>query len=287
MNKIILVTIITLLLLLSGCSKDGSTNLSQQNKQEPSVPSINTAPNSSAKTTPPTSTTARETFDYSQYIKKTWMKKESLLEKVYFSILKIENGKISGKFSVESYDQKDQKLPYFGSDFEGTINKDIAECQYYDSQPPEGTFEFAPENLKDIKYFQPIESQSFHVNLNSWGNVTFVSGTLETGNHVPTVFYLTNENGDILYDFINVENFPYSVDVKAVSLQDVNKDGLKDIIIIVADNYNGSGEHIANVYFQKTDGSFTNDYKLNEDINHSGNNQDVTMITNYLSQKFQ
>lgn len=261
-------------------------------------------------------------MNYSQYVKKTWMKKDenssSLKEKVYFSISKIENGKITGKLSVVSFDQTDQTLPFFESDFKGTINEAIAECHYNDSkgnngklelvfknhnkmettitiidkstttiQPPEGSFEFSPENIKNIKYFRPIESQSFTVNLNSWGNVQFVSGTLETGNHIPTVFYLTNQEGDILYDFVNVTNFPYSVDVKAVSFKDVNKDGLKDIIIIVVDNYNGSNGHIANVYLQKTDGSFTNDYKLNEEINHSGNNLDVKSITNYLSQKFQ
>jgi len=59
-------------------------------------------------------------------------------------------------------------------------------------QPHEGTFEFTPNNIKNIKYFRPIESQSFMLNLNSWGNVKFVSGKLEAGNHIPTVFYLTN-----------------------------------------------------------------------------------------------
>ena len=321
MNKIILLTIITVALLSAGCSKVDSTNSPQQNNQSPSESSNDTVPKSPGKTTPPASTTTSETIDYSQYVKKTWTKKEdtnySLKEKVYFSISKIENGKITGKFSAESFDQADKNLPFFVSDFEGKIYKNAAECQYNDSkgnhgnlelvfkdhdemeatitiidksnttiQPPEGTFEFAPDNIKNIKYFRPIESQSFMINLNSWGNVKFVSGKLETGNHIPTVFYLTNQDGDILYDFINVENFPYSVDVKAVSFEDVTKDGLKDIIIIVVDNYNGAGGHIANVYFQKADGSFTNDYKLNQEINDSGNNKDVKSVTNYLSQKF-
>ena len=152
-------------------------------------------------------------------------------------------------------------------------------------QPPEGTFEFTPDNIKNIKGFRPIESQSFMVNINSWGNVKFVSGKLTAGNHIPTVFYLTNEKGDILYQFVDVP-FPYSVDVKAVSFVDVNKDGLKDVIIIVVDNYNGSGQTIATVCFQKADGSFANDPKLYQEINASGNNKDIETVKNFLSKKF-
>lgn len=316
MIKVLLVSIIMVsLFFLPGCNKDSSTSIPQQD--ESSSVSNETVPNTPEESTPPASTTTNNTLNYSQYIKKTWMKKEENNQKVYFSISKIENGKITGKLSVESFNQKDQTLPFFESDFEGTINDAIAECHYRDSkgntgnlqlffknynkmeatitiiekstntiQPPEGTFAFTPNNIKNLKYFKAIESQSFTVNLNSWGNVQFVSGTLETGNHIPTVFYLTNQDGDILYNFVNITNFPYSVDVKAVSFKDVNKDGIKDIIIIVVDNYNGSNGHIANVYLQKNDGSFTNDYKLNEEINHSGNNLDVNSVTNYLSQKF-
>uniref|UniRef100_UPI0006D29DAA hypothetical protein n=1 Tax=Clostridium sp. NkU-1 TaxID=1095009 RepID=UPI0006D29DAA len=123
------------------------------------------------------------------------------------------------------------------------------------------------------------------VDLNSWGNVKFVSGKITGGDHIPVVFYLTNEDGDILYNFYAA--LPYSIDVKAVSFQDVNKDGRKDIIIIAADNYDGAaGDPIATVYLQEADGSFTNDYKLDQEINDSGNNKDVSTIANYLSSKF-
>jgi hypothetical protein len=201
----------------------------------------------------------------------------------------------------------------FKSGFEGIVSKDIAECQFNDIrgnkgnlklvfkpnneievaitlikksntaiQPPEGTFEFIPDNIKNIEGFSPIESQSFMVDLNSWGNVKFVSGKLTAGTHIPVVFHLTNKDGDILYDFDAA--LPYNIDVKATSFVDVNKDGLKDIIIIVAGN-DGSG-HVATVYLQKGHGAFTNNPKLDQEINASGNNKDIKNITNYLSQKF-
>lgn len=150
---------------------------------------------------------------------------------------------------------------------------------------PEGTFEFAPDNLKNINGFELTKDQTFMVDLNSWGNVKFVSGKLTGGDHIPVVFYLTNEEGDILHYIY--AGLPYSVDVKAVSFQDVNKDGLKDIIIIVEDNYDGaSGEPIAAVLLQGDDGSFTRDNELSQEINDSGNNKDISTIVNYLLSGF-
>lgn len=148
--------------------------------------------------------------------------------------------------------------------------------------------ESEPNNVKSIKGFTPIESQSFMVNLNSWGNVKFVSGKLTAGNHIPTVFYLTDEAGNILYSFEDTP-FPYSVDVKAVSFVDVNKDGLKDIIIIVTDAYKVSdniGKPIAAVWMQNTDGTFTCDLKQYQAINESGNNKDIKTVADYYSKKF-
>lgn len=139
-------------------------------------------------------------------------------------------------------------------------------------------------NIKNIKGFAAIENQSFTVDLNSWGNVKFVSGKITGGNHIPTVFYLTNENGDILYSFEDTP-FPYNVDVKAVSFQDVNKDELKDIIIIVTDNAN-SGKPISAVWLQNADKKFICDTKLSQEMNESGKNKDIKTVTDYLSKKF-
>lgn len=141
-----------------------------------------------------------------------------------------------------------------------------------------------PNNIKNIKGFTIIENQSFMVNLNSWGNVRFVSGKLTAGNHVPVVFYLTNKNGDILYNFDDTP-FPYRVDVKAVSFRDVNKDGLKDIIIIVSDS-DGLGGPMAAVWLQDANKKFTCDVKIYKEMNESGNNKDMQTVTDYLSKKF-
>lgn len=313
MNKNFLFTIITVSFLIAGCGNADSTNRLQQNT-EPSLETVK-----SSEETIPSTTASESTIDYSQYLKKTWVRNTDagFPDNGGLSILisRIEDGKIQGDISMVG------NAPAYNMDsaeFQGTVDDDTAQCQLVNDSRgnkgtvellfkpegileatvtiteksedtvmtlPEGTFEFTPYNLKDIKGFAPIEDQTFPVDLNSWGKVKFASGKLTAGSHVPVVFYLTNEDGDILYNFNAV--LPYSVDVKAVSFKDVDKDGLKDIIIVVADNYEGSsGGTIATVYFQKEDGSFLNDLKLDQEINDSGNNEDINAVTNYLSSKF-
>ena len=297
MNRKILLAIITVSLLLAGCGETGPTNTTQQSNEKSSL----------------ATTTTSDLIDYNQYVNKMWEKKDDT-SNLSFTISKIGDGKITGKLRVLSFAATDQNLLSFEANFEGTINKETAECQYDSGgnkgdlrlvlkskneieatitivdkskttvQPPEGTFEFVPDNIKDIKGFSPIENQSFEVNLNSWGNVKFVSGKLTAGNHVPVVFYLTNKEGDILYDFH--ATLPYRVEVKAVSFKDANKDGLKDIIIIVDDEDPNGGDCLATAFFQKADGSFTNDPKLDQEINESGNNNDVKTVMSFLAQKF-
>jgi len=306
-SKILLVTMIVAL-LAAGCGKTAPTNTTQQPREE--SPSVATA-----KPSMPAPT--RDAIDYHQYLKKTWIKKNdadnNFGNEVSFSISKIENGKITGELIVVG---PAPSYPNALANLNGIMINDTAECKFTDSrenkgtiklvfkpnnemeatitltnkaqdskaQPPVGTFQFAPYNLKDIEGFSPIENQSFMVDLNSWGKVKFVSGKLTGGNHIPAVFYLTDENGDILYNF--QATLPYMVDVKAVSFEDVRKDGLKDIIIIVDDGYAGQGNApLATVYFQKADGSFANDLKLDQEINDSKNNKDVKTVKSYLAGK--
>jgi hypothetical protein len=298
-----------LLLLLTGCTATlGDAKItastSQGQNEDPDVAAA--APNGAAA--------ADNGIDYAQYVKKTWVRNTDADFPVglSFVISNMEDGQIHGKLSAVG------KSPAYNQDtaeFEGTVNNDTAQAQLVNDSRgnngtiqitflpnntleatialtgksddpvmtiPEGTFEFAPYNLKNIEGFALIENQTFMTDLDSWGNVQFVSGKLTAGDHVPVEFYLTNKDGDILYMFN--ATLPYSVDVNAVSFVDVNKDGLKDIIIIVADNEGGPA--VATVYLQQADGSFANDYQLDQEINDSGNNKDIGAITSYLSGKF-
>jgi hypothetical protein len=146
---------------------------------------------------------------------------------------------------------------------------------------PVGKFEFVPYTLDMVKGFEKIKEQSFPVTLNQWGDVQFVSGKLTSGDHVPDVFYLTDQDGDILYNF-NV-TLPYQMDVRAVAFPDINKDGLKDLIIIVSDSEDQAGASVAAICLQNKDGSFTDHTELDQKINNSGHNSDVKSILKYLA----
>lgn len=304
MNKKLLFTIIITFLLFSGCGKASPSNVAQQNGQMPIV-------------------TASDSIDYDQYIKKTWFTKNTIDDSVNgifsFYISKIDNGEIKGKFVInglvvaDSYylPDEDDKL----ENLTGTINNGIAECKFDDEEGnkgevelhlkskdeieatikfmdksqntnnslEDGTFQLKSYNIRDINGFSPFNDQCFNVNLNSWGNIKFISGQVTGGNHVPTVLYLTDNDENILYDFDST--LPYYADIKDVSFEDLNKDGLKDIIIIATDDYQvpvGKGEPIAVVFFQKSDGSFIEDNKLNSQINTSENNNDVQSAKEYL-----
>lgn len=326
-KKMLFTIITTSLLIVGCGKNTSTNHLQQNEKPSLETSAENSVTTESQEESIPiTATTAAttaastsETIDYKRYLKKTWVRNTDTdfpdNGGVCILISKIEDGKIQGEISVvgnaPAYNMDDAEL-------EGTVINNTAECQLVNDSRgnkgtvelllkpdntieatiiiteksedsvmrlPEGTFEFTPYNLKNIKGFELTKDQTFMVDLNSWGNVKFVSGKLTGGDHIPVEFYLTNEEGDILYNFNAV--LPYSVDVKAVSFQDVNKDGLKDIIIIVEDNYGGeSGEPLAAVYLQEADGSFTYDNELNQEINDSGSNNDISTIASYLSSKF-
>lgn len=315
MNRKILLVIITASVLLAGCGNKVQQNeQSSSNKTNGSQTVSNSSNSSSATNTSATNNTVtrNNTINYNQYIGKTWIKKNGNYN-TSFCISSIANGKITGYLS-SLYGGAVPTTYDFKKNFTGTINKNTAQCQLSDSngnkgtitlvfnqndeieatinltaksqntdmQPQEGTFEFIPYNLSSIKGFSLLKNQSFMVNLNSWGNVRFVSGKLTAGNHIPVVFYLTDTQGNILFDFN--PSLPYNADVNAVSFVDLNKDRLKDIIIIV--DYNGVNgvSQLATVYFQKIDGSFINYPNIDEKINNSGNNKSVKDVKNYLSQ---
>ncbi len=313
-KKLLISTIITCLLLV-GCEKTTPTTTVQRNSQSTTVTS--TTNSEEVKSLGTTTSTApistSDTIDYNQYIKKTWIKSKNTSIKengVSFTISNIENRKMTGELTVVG---PEPSCANTVADLSGTINKDTVECQFTDSrdnkgniklvfkpndtmeatiklinkstdntaQPPEGTFQFAPYNLKNIKEFTPNENQSFLVNLNSWGDVKFVSGRFTGANYVPVVFYLATKDGDILYSF--EPTITTNVDIKAVSFKDVDNDGLKDIVIIASGSDNL--DQIATIYLQKSDGSFGNDPKLDQEINNSGNNKNVKSVTDYLAKK--
>ncbi len=89
---------------------------------------------------------------------------------------------------------------------------------------------------------------------------------------------MTNKDGDIFYDFTSA--IPNNAEFYDVSFQDVNRDGLKDIIIYGVDDDISSST--AKIFTQNTNGLFEVDGDMTQELNNSGNNKDIKTITDYL-----
>jgi hypothetical protein len=122
-----------------------------------------------------------------------------------------------------------------------------------------GSWCFAGDTyLKDLKNegIKVIEKQSFEVSFENWGKVRFVSG-VKTDWPNKLKLFLSNAQQKIIYRFPEFSgNIWVFNEVRTVSFKDVNKDKLKDIIII-ADNVTGIGKEgtipfpVCGIYFQE------------------------------------
>lgn len=208
-------------------------------------------------------------IDYNQYLKKIWVVDSwdggAYSDSFSFVITKIESDVIEGKISTGAivttfYIHPLNQSKHLG-DLSGTIYNGVAEChfrdengnkgkvtltfkendkidavikytskaEYYAKESLDGSFSFKPYNLADIQVLVVDEELSFKVNLNSWGDVHFVSGKIPGHKPYPNA-YLTNDQNDILYEF----GAPYQVasEILDVSIEDITGDGLKDVKII-------------------------------------------------------
>ncbi|MFA9466994.1 MAG: hypothetical protein ACERKN_22295 [Velocimicrobium sp.] len=233
-------------------------------------------------------------IDYNQYLKKIWVVKEwngGAYDYFSFFISKIENGVIEGKLTTGSIAYPDffyysSETPKYIADLSGSVNNDLAECQFsdkvgnkgditlvfnekdeieakmkytdkgeaYKDLSLDGNYLFRPYNLADIKDFIPSKEHSCAVNLNSWGSVNFVSGEVNHGDKVYSAAYLTNEHDDILYKF--QAPFQTGLNIIETSIKDINNDGLKDVMITTGFMDDPTTERIEWIFYQMSNGLF-------------------------------
>lgn len=139
------------------------------------------------------------------------------------------------------------------------------------------------------------ESQSFQTTFEGFGKVRFVSTYGYTEGFRKFFFFLLDNQGHILYPFPdfygNREWVARYGGVEAVAFKDVNKDGLKDVIIIadVDNGIHGPGRidefPIADIYFQKKNKTFITLPELDEALNDQGHNQSIKDVIQYVSKQ--
>ncbi|UBS87044.1 DUF4163 domain-containing protein [Paenibacillus polymyxa] len=147
----------------------------------------------------------------------------------------------------------------------------------------------------DTDQYEIEESQSFQTTLEGFGKVRFVSTYGYPEGFRKFFFFLLDDQGHILYPFPNFYGNREWVarygGVEAVAFKDVNKDGLKDVIIIadVDNGIHGPGRvdefPIADIYFQKKNKTFTTLPALDETLNDQGHNQTIQDVVQYVSKQ--
>ena len=204
---------------------------------------------------------------------------------------KIENGKFSGSFDYDGWGHKGTVNMEFGQNtIKLTLKYGEGSSKDNSWGIGEGTFTLIKRysniirtlnNLEDGG-LQVIENQCFSVKLENFGLVKFISGLKRENSSEIATFYLLDNNNNVLYKF--PDYFGNSkgrfTEIKAVAFSDVNKDGLKDIIVIGNFTIAGKSDTISSIYLQKGK-IFGNNPSFDEKLNKSGSNKDIASIVKY------
>lgn len=140
--------------------------------------------------------------------------------------------------------------------------------------------------------FSILQNQVFEVYFENFGKVRFVPALDEV--HKKIVIFLADYNGEIVYRTDKIESNSLQnindVDgIVAVSFQDVNGNGLKDIILICrcvneSDTFKDMPYKIGDVLFQSSNG-FYSDSRISEAINSFSMNQNIATIAAFAGGK--
>ena len=154
----------------------------------------------------------------------------------------------------------------------------------------------AIETLEDLKEngYVPLESQSFPVLLESLGEeeVTFLP-VMEERYHRLGIL-IADSQGNVLFKTNQLEtNYKWTGqlrqpvrDIASVSFQDLDGDGLTDIVLITncqndTGDYAGKVYKVGDVLFQK-EGGFYRDWRISDKINRFSMNKSADFIAAYV-----
>ena len=154
----------------------------------------------------------------------------------------------------------------------------------------------AIESVEDVEAngYEKMESQSFPVVLESFGEEELTFLPIMHREYHRLAVLIADSEGKVLYKTDQLEtNYKYleqleqpTKDIAAVSFQDLNHDGLTDIVLIT-NCENGEGEYagqtfkVGDVLFQR-DGQFYRDWRISDKINRFSMNKSADFIASYV-----
>lgn len=274
----------TFIMLSIGCRKN------------PGRRSESVLPESNASSPAVADTTLPDTTDYSQYINKIWIIDDSKPNfEISVVITQIEQGHIKGYFMwnemiVNYYFDPDTDL-YRLHEFSGTVSQQKAECQYYiqqesryermdiifcgddririeivDEMHQSLAYQFRAWNVSDMRYLK--EPKTVEIELDSWGKVTLFCADREpapdsNSGSAASCVLLLDERGDILYRF--QAYVQPNQDRTQVLVEDIDGDGLKDVLIVTASSEEPDIYRSEWYYFQLENGMFKQSVLIHKD----------------------
>lgn len=156
--------------------------------------------------------------------------------------------------------------------------------------------------LEEIEYqndiagrgFRVIEEQIFPIEMGQYGEVFFIPAFDEDYNRLILLF--ADSEGEILYKTEQLETnstergkmVQPNRSISAVSFQDLNGDGLMDIVLITScvneeGSYAGKMYKVGDVLFQSKEGTgFYRDYRISDKINRFSMNKSIELIVSFV-----
>lgn len=134
----------------------------------------------------------------------------------------------------------------------GGVNKDKQDRipQIENAYRNNGKYDsFLRKNLSDEQLHDDISSTPFF--LEEWGEVNLVSATTDSRHSLPC-FYITNNNGDILYRQHCMQGFVFW----DVFVEDIDQDGRLDIWTVVCAEHSPEGGRLVKIFYQEENGYF-------------------------------
>ena len=152
------------------------------------------------------------------------------------------------------------------------------------------------ESLEDVEDagYEVIESQKFPVVLESFGEEEVFFVPILHGEYHRLGVLIVDSQGRVLYktnqlevNYRQLERLEQPVKgLAAVSFQDLNHDGLTDIVLIAncendTGDYAGKNYKVGDVLFQR-DGEFYRDWRISDKINRFSMNKSADFIASYV-----
>lgn len=260
-----------------------------------------------------------ENDDYSQFLNYLWVSEDWTENKPYLSLRidSIDNnmvlGKVNKALAYRGYDRQEDYLD--DVNMRGEMVEGNAICAFdiygggsiriefknetclvvdilYDERNKDtndlhnGTHTYRPYHITDFAPGIFVEDKTLRVEttLETWGEVTIVSGRMETNHPAPDVI-VTDREGNIL-SYLDAP-YQYGTSVKEVAVDDVDGDGLKDIIVVTCFahapdelNFTWIFHQLGNRWFRMEKNMTKRDNAQKD--NTDKNNIDYSQFANYI-----